>query len=179
MNRSPLLCPKPRKELWRWSPVCCTDIWRGVRYWMWTPAGLLQSLTGKESTCNVGDTGDVGLIPGLARSPGGAYGNPLQYSCLGNPVDRGAWRATVHGVAKNSTQLSYCVGMHVDPNPHDSQDNSFLSELLSPSTGPQACMHVRHWVWEEFVIYFWIAACEKLKYMWMEFNRMLKCLFSC
>ena len=44
--------------------------------------------------------GDAGLIPGLGRSPGEGNGNPLQYSCLGNPMDRGAWRATVHGVAK-------------------------------------------------------------------------------
>ena len=52
---------------------------------------------GKESACNAGD---VGLIPGLGRSPGGGNGNPLQYSCLGNPTDREAWRVTVHGVAK-------------------------------------------------------------------------------
>ena len=44
--------------------------------------------------------GDTGLIPGLGRSPGGGNGNPLQYSCLGNPVDRGAGWATVHGVAR-------------------------------------------------------------------------------
>ena len=44
--------------------------------------------------------GDEGSIPGLGRSPGEGNGNPLQYSCLGNPMDRGAWQATVHGVAK-------------------------------------------------------------------------------
>ena len=48
------------------------------------------------------NAGDVGLIPGLGRSPRDGNGNPLQYSCLGNPVDRGAWWATVHGVAKES-----------------------------------------------------------------------------
>ena len=47
----------------------------------------------KASACNAGD---VGSIPKLGRSPGGGNGNPLQYSCLGNPMDRGAWRATVH-----------------------------------------------------------------------------------
>ena len=52
---------------------------------------------GKESACN---TGDPGLIPGLARSPGEGHGYPLQYSCLENPIDRGAWQATVHGVAR-------------------------------------------------------------------------------
>ena len=48
------------------------------------------------------NAGDVGLIPGLGRSPGEGNGNLLQYSCLGNPVDRGAWWATVHGVTKES-----------------------------------------------------------------------------
>ena len=54
----------------------------------------------KESTCNAGD---VGLIPGVGRLPGEGNDNPLQYSCLGNSMDRGAWRATVHGVAKSGT----------------------------------------------------------------------------
>ena len=61
------------------------------------------ALVGKESACNVGD---LGSIPGLGRSPGGGHGNPFQYSCLENPMDRGAWRATVHGVAKSRTRLS-------------------------------------------------------------------------
>ena len=49
---------------------------------------------------------DLGSIPGLGRSPGGGNGSPLQYSCLENPMDTGAWQATVHGVAKSQTQLS-------------------------------------------------------------------------
>ena len=52
----------------------------------------------EESTCNAGD---LGLIPRLGRSPGGEHGNPFQYSCLENPMDRGAWGATVHGVAES------------------------------------------------------------------------------
>ena len=52
------------------------------------------------------NTGDVGSIPGSGRSPGGGRGNLLQYSCLENSMDRGAWRATVHGVAKSQIQLS-------------------------------------------------------------------------
>ena len=52
------------------------------------------------------DAGDLGLIPGSGRSPGGGNGNPLQYSCLRNPMDRGAWRATVYGVAMSRTRLS-------------------------------------------------------------------------
>ena len=50
---------------------------------------------------NSGATGDMGLIPGLGRSPRGGNGNPLQYSCLENPMDRAAWWATVHGVTKS------------------------------------------------------------------------------
>ena len=60
----------------------------------------------EESTGNAGDTGDVSLIPGLGRSPGGGHGNPLQYSCLENPMDRGAWGDIVHGVVKGRTGLS-------------------------------------------------------------------------
>ena len=48
--------------------------------------------------------GDMGSVPRLGRSAGGGHGNPLRYSCLGNPMDRGAWRATVHGVTKDRTQ---------------------------------------------------------------------------
>ena len=56
----------------------------------------------KESACNAGDTGDTSSIWGSGRSPEEGNGNPLQYSCLGNPVDRGAWWATVHGGRKES-----------------------------------------------------------------------------
>ena len=52
------------------------------------------------------NAGDMGIFPGLGRSPGGGNGNPLQYSCLGNPKDRRAWKATVHGVTKSRTRLS-------------------------------------------------------------------------
>ena len=58
---------------------------------------------GKESACNAG--GDLGSISGLGRFPGEVKGNPLQYSCLENPMDREAWRATVHGVTKSRTGL--------------------------------------------------------------------------
>ena len=63
------------------------------------------------------DAGDVGSIPASWRSPGGGHGNPLQYFCVENPMDRGAWQATVHGVTKNWTWLSththcVCVCIH-------------------------------------------------------------------
>ena len=64
---------------------------------------------GKESACNAGD---LGLIPGLGRSPGEGNGYPLQYSGLENFMDRGAWQATVHGVAKSRTWLSDFTSLH-------------------------------------------------------------------
>ena len=65
---------------------------------------------GKEPACNVGDAKDVGSILGLGRSPGGGHGNLLQYSCLGNPLDRGAWWATVRvskELDKTATTTTY------------------------------------------------------------------------
>ena len=59
----------------------------------------------RNPSANAGDVGDVGSLPGSGRSPGGGHGNPLQYSCLENAMNRGAWRASVHRVAKNRTQL--------------------------------------------------------------------------
>ena len=58
---------------------------------------LPRWFSGKESAYNAGD---IGSIPGSGRSPGEGNGNPLQYSCLGNPMDRGAWEAIVHGIAR-------------------------------------------------------------------------------
>ena len=83
----------------------------------------------KNLPANAGDAGDVGLIPGSGRSPGGGNGNPLQYSCLENPMDRGAWWATAHGV----TQSQACLPTHA----HEKQ--------ASPSHGkgpdrPSACV---------------------------------------
>ena len=59
--------------------------------------GFPGSSAVKQSACNAGD---ADFIPGLGRSPGGGHGNLLQCSCLGNPMDRGAWQATVHGITK-------------------------------------------------------------------------------
>ena len=68
---------------------------RGVPWW----------LSGGEFTCIAGATGDSGLIPGSGRAPGVGNGNPLQYSCLENPMDREAWRPIVHEVKKNWNRL--------------------------------------------------------------------------
>ena len=64
------------------------------------------ALVVKNPSDDAGDAGDVGKIPGWGRSPGGGHGNLLWYSCLENPMERGAWWAIVHGVTKSQTQLS-------------------------------------------------------------------------
>ena len=74
--------------------------------------GLPWWFSGKESACNAGVSGNKGLIPGPGRSPGGGHGNPLQYSRLENPMDRGAWWATVHGVTKSQIQRSDLAHTH-------------------------------------------------------------------
>ena len=68
-----------------------------------TPWGFPHSSVSKESACSAGDPGSS---PGLSRSPGEGNGNPLQYACLENPMDRGAWWTTVHRVPKSQAQLS-------------------------------------------------------------------------
>ena len=67
---------------------------------------MLDFPGGSDGKASVYNAGDLGSIPGSGRSPGEGNGNPLQYYCLKNPMDRGAWLATVHGVAKSQTRLS-------------------------------------------------------------------------
>ena len=64
-----------------------------------------MALVVKNLLAHAGDIKDTGSIPGSGRSPGGVLGNPLQYSCLENPMDRGAWQDTAHGVAESKTQV--------------------------------------------------------------------------
>ena len=91
---------------------------------------LQVALVIKNPPASAGDIRDVGLIPGLGRSPGGGNGNPLRYSCLENFMDRGAWRATVLRVAQNQTwlkrlsTLSLLILLHVDIKQEPSQSNS-------------------------------------------------------
>ena len=79
------------------------------RWWQrlvcWHQRGQ-NGAAGKGSICQSGDARDAGSVPGSGRSPGVGSGNPLQCSCLENPVDRGAWWATVHGVTKSQTRLN-------------------------------------------------------------------------
>ena len=78
----------------------CENIYRDVYI---CRQAFQAALVIKDPPVNAGDIRDVDLIPGLERSPGGGYGNPLQYSYLENPMDRGAWQ--VHGVTKNRTRV--------------------------------------------------------------------------
>ena len=70
-----------------------------------------MSLVVKNLPANAGNVGDMGLIPGSGRFPGGQHGNTLQYSCLGNPMNRGAWWAIVHRFAESRTQVKQ-LSMH-------------------------------------------------------------------
>ena len=103
---------------------------------------VLSGSDGRESACNAGD---VGSIPGLERFPGEGNGNPLQYSCLENPMDRGGWRAAVPGVAKSRTSLSTLVYLSLrKPQPgwmvnhrRKSINREGRSEVLSKGTSLQ------------------------------------------
>ena len=64
---------------------------------------FLNGSAGKEFACNAGDTGNAGSVPGSGRSSGGGNGNPFQFSCLKNPMDRGAWKSIVQRVMKSQT----------------------------------------------------------------------------
>ena len=79
----------------------------GVQGLDWPTVGrFLGGSDDQESACN---EGDLGSIPGSGRIPGEGNGNPLQHSCLENPMDGGAWQAIVHGVAKSQTRLSHFI----------------------------------------------------------------------
>ena len=102
------LCPEQNRNktgvgMWELSHPLLARYLRMIRQASLTHLTAWRGSDGKESTCNARD---LGSVPGSGRSPGGGHGNLLQYSCLENPMDRGAWRATVHGVAESRTRLS-------------------------------------------------------------------------
>ena len=90
---------KSRAWLVEYAQFMHIDMFSESAYSVLTGQYLKELLA--KSPANARATGDTGSIPGLARSPGGGNGSPLQYSCLENPMDRGVWQATVHGVTKS------------------------------------------------------------------------------
>ena len=108
----------------------CLTIWGNCKLFsqvaapFFIPTGSVLSCNGsvsKESACNAGDQGPI---------PGSGYGNPLQYSCLGNPMDRGAWWATVHEVTKSRTQLAPPLPPVPPPAVYEGSDFSIFSPTL-------------------------------------------------
>ena len=105
------------------------------------------SVSGKEFASNAGNVRDMNLIPGLGRFPGEGHGNPLQYSCLENPLDRGAWWATVHRIAKSWTWPKW-LSTHTQMDPFSLVAQSCVTlwprglqhtRLPCPSPTPRAC----------------------------------------
>ena len=88
----------------------------------------------KDPSANAGDIKDLGSIAGSGRSSGGGHGNPLQYSCLENPMDRGAWRAAVDGVTKSQTKLKR-LGMYT---------RTCLCPLVVSGKMPRKCESVKY-----------------------------------
>ena len=101
-------CSEETHLLFSFSGNFCREIDKALTCW-----GCPGGTCGRESACDAGATGDLGLISGSRRSPGGGHGHPLQYSCLEIPMDRGAWWATVHGVTKevNTTEATWHAHM--------------------------------------------------------------------
>ena len=89
--------------------------------------GQPRWLSGKEATCNAGAAEDKGSVPGSGRSPGAGNGNPLQYSCLENPMNRGAWWVTVQRVPKSRIQLNTNV-LHTETKVWNRRDAGQSSE---------------------------------------------------
>ena len=110
-----MLLKEIKQDINRWKDIPCSWIGRiNIVKMTILPKAIWTSnpwLSGKESACNTGDAGDLSSIPGSGRSPRGGHGNPLQYSCLENTMDRGAWQATFHRVAKSWAQLKW-LSMH-------------------------------------------------------------------
>ena len=125
---------------------------------------------------NAGDVRDTRSIPGLGRSHGGGHGNPLQYSCLENPMDRGAWRATVHRVTKSQTRLKRTnIPRTRQPASsfHSLEREVLLFARLAFSWGHQCSFKNVSWV-VSFVL-FWFSAFCKLQSTWLSWSVSFTC----
>ena len=137
-NGSPLWCScleNPRDRGAWWAAIYgVTQSWTWLN-WLSSSSssvymGLLQWLSSKESTCNAGTAGTMSLIPASRRSTGGVNGNSLQYPCLKNPMDRGAWQTTVHRVTKSQVQLKR----------FSSSSSVYMSILISQFAPPSSSL---------------------------------------
>ena len=95
-------------------------IYTHIHTHIYTHSVSQEALVVKTLSANVGDVKDTGSIPGSGRSSGGGYGNPLPYSCLENPTDRGGWWAKIHRVAKSRTHLKQ-LSTHAHTHTHTSK----------------------------------------------------------
>ena len=133
------VCPSPSIPGWehRWKQVLFTST---------TDVGASQvGLVVKNLPVNAGEIRDVGSIPGLGRSPGGGHGNPLQYSCLENPMERRIWQGTVHSVQKSQTQLKQLSTHRLVHIPYTYLLSSvqFSHSVVSDSLWPHELQHTR------------------------------------
>ena len=105
---------------------------------------LSQCLSGEnKSACTVGDTGDLGSIPGSGRPPEGGHGNPIQYFCLENPMDRGAWRATVQRSQRDGHNWSDLACLHIPtPSSHASFPKVVTIYKIFPVWGKPVYSHL-------------------------------------
>ena len=137
MGRKGVLLAKARRTPGSFPEQCLSELqsWWSFNLWKQACSGFPGGSDGKESARSAED---LASIPGSGRSPGGGDGDPLQYSCLENPMDRGAWQATVHGVEKSPKQLKW-RSMHAVPmvavlSGHCSIDGGGVSFLPTLST---------------------------------------------
>ena len=130
--------------------MCCCSCW--ISTTAWKEISVPGGTSGKESA-NSEDLRDLGSISGLGRSPGGGHGNPLQYSCLENPIDRGPWRAAVRGVAKSQTWLNWLNTHSLQGNQGEEQKWSTLcSGGKNGITGLQIVRYIQGLIsWAQFL----------------------------
>ena len=137
---------------------CFPDVlsWKGIWGWVQVQEGFPDGSGGKKSACNAGD---LGSVSGLGRFPGEGNGKALQYSCLGNPMDRGAWWATVHGVAKCWTWVTHFTFRF--------RKKECCDGLVMSATGVQSPCTCQKHVWESLGSHVNVCSWRRTAYMWV------------